>query len=250
MQAPVRFHPYTARQRRLITGVRTPVPLRPRDMRAGPVQTVRYATPAEELVEALLSGKSLGLDHSDVCAPIAYYNFEVEIRVRESPGKVEGVFQDHPTYTLSIHLKPIRYMRTLTVTLEAWQGALYAHRVNSGSAPSWTWGIRGEHGFQYVKGIDGWHARRVRNYVWIWEFVSQLFLSHNRLIADLPVWIKLWKYVDELKAYDAVASRIAAASARGVYRPRPRPRPVRSSRDLVVPFAALSMEDTEVDGHV
>ena len=49
------------------------------------------------------------------------------------------------------------------------------------------------------------------------------------------------------QAYDRVAGQIAAAAARGVHgRPRPRPRPVPSSRDLVMPFTALSIQDEEL----
>ncbi|KAI0658068.1 hypothetical protein C8Q70DRAFT_198743 [Cubamyces menziesii] len=243
MAPSVRFRPYTLRQRDLISG-RAPVPLRPRDLRPRPPrpeQTARYATPAEELVEALLFGKTLDLHESDFLDPSDYNNFEIEVR-----GKTDGVFQDSPTYTLAIHLKPMRYMRALTVTLESWNGVLpqTGHDSTETGAPSWTWGIKGVLAPKYVKCEGVWSAWRVRNYLWVWEFISRLFLAQNRRIPALSAWVRLWEYVDDLKARDRVASRIAAAAARGASnRPRPRPRPVPSSRDLILPFTALTMNE-------
>ena len=87
MAPPARFRPYTVRDRLLIAD-RTPIPLRPRDLRPRsrppPEQKARYATPAEELVEALLFGKTLDLHHSDFLHPSDYNNFEIEVRVRKT----------------------------------------------------------------------------------------------------------------------------------------------------------------------
>ncbi|KAI0758362.1 hypothetical protein BD413DRAFT_618198 [Trametes elegans] len=78
----------------------------------------RSQSPADRFVKAIVSG-----DFLQYCDTPAreddFYNLKLILHVREIPGKIEGIFQDPPTFELHLRSEPLRYMQVVEVILAA-----------------------------------------------------------------------------------------------------------------------------------
>ncbi|KAI0630611.1 hypothetical protein C8Q77DRAFT_1134225 [Trametes polyzona] len=199
-----------------------PYKIRPHKPHPAPPPPPRVATsPAERFETALFTGDRLGLERLRGFEKLE--NVNIQLRLEEVPGTVEGIFQDPPTFKLHMRLRPNMFMTPLDVVIADFTGD--AHDNN---APTWL--VR-------LRDLMDKSSARLRTFRWLERYAFTLLTTPWLKLPYVKAWGEILHYVGRIKEVCNMRYR----PARDPTRPRPRPRPRKSPRDLVDVFGAMSL---------
>ncbi|KAI0630822.1 hypothetical protein C8Q77DRAFT_1135393 [Trametes polyzona] len=194
---------------------------------SAPPRPPRVATaPAERFETAPFTGDRLGLERLRGFEKLE--NVNLQLRLEEVPGAVEGIFQDSSTFKLHLRLRPNMFMTPLDVVIADFTGD-----VHYSDAPTWL--VR-------LHDLTDKSSARLRSYRWLERYTFTLLTTPWLQVPYVKAWGEIFHYVGRIKEVCNMRYR----PARDPTRPRPRPRPRKSPRDLVEVFGAMSL--VEVPG--